>query len=184
MDVAFVNPNGETVVVAHNENDNPQAVAIRLGDRQFGYTLPGGALATFVWRGHSDDRPIDPTGWTATASPASATDVPANAVDDDASTRFSTGSAQQPGQYLQVDLGELQRVRKVVFDTGAATGDYPRGYAVSASADGETWWPVPAAGAGQFTTVDTGRRQIRYVRVTLAGESGSWWSVADVRAYR
>jgi glucosylceramidase len=183
MDVAFVNPNGETVLVAHNENDNPQAVAVRLGDQQFSYLLPGGALATFVWRGRSGDQPIDPTGWTASASAASATDVPANAVDDDASTRFSTGAAQQPGQYLQVDLGKIQRVKKVVFDTGASTGDYPRGYTVTASVDGGTWWPVQASGGGQLVTAAIGR-PIRFVRVTLTAESGSWWSVADVRAYR
>jgi glucosylceramidase len=183
MDVAFVNPNGETVLVAHNENDNPQAVAVRLGDRQFSYTLPGGALATFIWRGHSDDRPIAPTGWTATASPASATDVPANAVDDDASTRFSTGAAQQPGQYLQVDFGRTLRPERIVFDTGASTGDYPRGYTIQASRDGQTWWTAPTAGTGQFSTGDLNGRQTRYVRISVTGESGSWWSVADVRAY-
>ncbi|MCU7722274.1 discoidin domain-containing protein [Actinoplanes sp. KI2] len=184
MDVAFVNPNGETVVVAHNENDNPQAVAVRLGDRQFSYTLPGGALATFVWHGRSEDRPIDPTGWTATASPASATDVPANAVDDDASTRFSTGTAQQPGQYLQVDLGRIQRVGRVVFDTGASIGDYPRGYTISVSSDGTTWWPTPTSGAGQFSTGTVNNRQIRFVRIATTGSAGNWWSIADVRAYR
>ncbi|GAA2650069.1 glycoside hydrolase family 30 beta sandwich domain-containing protein [Paractinoplanes durhamensis] len=182
MDVAFVNPDGSTVVVAHNENDNPQAVAVRIGDRQFSYTLPGGSLATFVWRGHvgSFDRPITPTGWTALGTG----DVPAGAVDDDASTRFSTGAAQQPGQYLQVDLGRMQSVRRLVFDTGASTGDYPRGYTITASADGVHWAPVTGMGSGQFTTVDLRGRQIRYVRINLTASSDSWWSVADVRAYR
>jgi glucosylceramidase len=27
-------------------------------------------------------------------------------------------------------------------------------------------------------------RPVRYVRITLTADSGSWWSVADVRAYR
>jgi len=183
MDVAFVNPNGDTVLVAHNENDNPQAVAVRLGDRQFGYTLPGGALATFVWRGRGDDRPINPTGWTATASPASATDIPANAVDDDASTRFSTGAAQHPGQYLQVDLGRVQPVKKIVFDTGASTGDYPRDYTITGSVDGSTWWPIPTRGSGQFSTGLVHNRQIRFVRIAVGGDADNWWSVADVRAY-
>ncbi|WP_433299129.1 discoidin domain-containing protein [Actinoplanes sp. CA-030573] len=183
MDVAFVNPNGETVLVAHNENDNPQAVNVRFGDEQFTYTLPGGALATFVWRGRTDDRPIAPTGWTATASTASATEGPAYAVDDDASTRFSTGAAQAPGQYLQVDLGKVQRVGRIVFDTGASTGDYPRGYTITASTDGMTWGPVRSVGAAPFAT-GYPKSPVRYVRITLTGESGSWWSVADVRAYR
>jgi glucosylceramidase len=182
MDVAFTNPDGSTVLVAHNENDNPQAVAVRFGDRQFSYTLPGGALATFVWRGHSDDRPIAPTGWTAVGNPAG--EPAAGAVDDDASTRFSTGAAQQPGQYLQVDLGRVQRIGRIVFDTGASTGDYPRGYEITASTDGTTWGPVRSVGAGQFTTGEVRGRPVRYVRITLTADSGSWWSVADVRAYR
>ena len=181
MDVAFVNPDGSTVLVAHNENDAPREVAVRVGDRQFRYTLPGGALATFVWRGHSTDRPIDPAGWTATANTG---DTAAAAVDDDASTRYTTGAAQQPGQYLQVDLGRIQFPRRVVFDAGASIGDRPAGYTITASTDGRHWWPTPATGTGQFAAADLRGRPVRYVRITLTAASGSWWSVADVRAYR
>ena len=51
MDEAFRDPDGTTVLVAHNENDNPQAFAVSEGGLSFTYTLPGGALATFTWRG-------------------------------------------------------------------------------------------------------------------------------------
>jgi glucosylceramidase len=188
MDVAFVNPDGSTVLVAHNENDNPQTFAVREGDRAFTYTLPGGALATFVWKGRfATPRPVDPAGWTATADPAPATgDVPANAADDDASTRFSTGIGQQPGQYLQVDLGRVRSVGDVVFDTGVSTGDYPRGYAVTVSIDGKHWTTAVGhgVGSGQFTTADLHGRWVRYVRITLTTAApDNWWSVADVRAY-
>jgi glucosylceramidase len=81
--------------------------------------------------------------------------VAANAVDADASTRYSTGTGQAPGQYLQVDFGRALAVRQVVFDTGVSTGDYPRGYSVTTSADGVNWsTPVASGqGTGQFTTV-------------------------------
>jgi glucosylceramidase len=195
MDVAFRNPDGSTVLVAHNENDNPQTFAVREGSQSFTYTLPGGALADFVWRGDmgaSAQRPIDPTGWTATANPNGPTDpccsgdVSANAVDDDASTRYSTGTGQEPGLYLQVDFGKVQRVRQVVFDTGASTGDFPRGYAVTVSTDGVNWTTAVASGVGtgQFTTATLDGRPIRYVRMTLTTAApDNWWSVADVRAY-
>ena len=44
----------------------------------------------------------------------------------------------------------------VVLDAGVATGDYPRGYAVTVSVDGTHWSTAVGAGAGsgQFTTVD------------------------------
>lgn len=195
MDVAFRNPDGSTVLVAHNENDNPQTFAVQEGSQSFTYTLPGGALATFVWRGHLPGtdalRQVDPTGWTATANPNGPTnpcctgDVAANAVDGDASTRYSTGEAQAPGLYLQVDFGKAIDARRVVFDTGASTGDYPRGYTITTSTDGVNWTTAVASaqGTGQFTTADLTGSPVRYVRMTLNTASGNWWSVADVRAY-
>ena len=195
MDVAFRNPDGSTVLVAHNENDNPQAVTVREGDEAFTYTLPGGALATFTWSGRVpgayDLRQVDPTGWSATANPngpadpCCSGDVAANAADADVSTRYSTGASQTPGQYLQVDFGKSVSARQVVFDTGASTGDYPRGYTIATSADGVKWTTAVAAGqgTGQFTTATLSGSRIRYVRITLTASSGSWWSVADVRAY-
>jgi glucosylceramidase len=190
MDVAFRNPDGSTVLVAHNENDNPQAFGIQEGGYRLAYTLPGDSLATFTWTadlaGPHPARLVSAAGWTATASPAGAAgDEAANAVDGDASTRYSTGTAQAPGQYLQVDFGREIRPRQVVFDTGASLGDYPRGYGVQVSADGVAWVTAASGqGAGQFTAIGLGGRPVRYVRMTLtASGGGSWWSVADVRAY-
>ena len=193
MDVAFLNPDGTTVLVAHNENDNPQAFGVLEGARSFTYTLPGDSLATFTWRGGpaAGLRALDPSAWSATATPSGPTDpccqgdVAANAVDDDASTRYSTGTGQQPGQFLQVDFGRPEPVRQIVYDTGVNLGDYPRGYTVTVSSDGSTWrTAVPSgSGTGQFTVVGLGGLPVRFVRMTLTAASGSWWSVADVRAY-
>jgi glucosylceramidase len=196
MDVAFRNPDGSTVLVAHNENDNAQAFAVQEGDQRFTYTLPGDSLATFVWPGNlAGPRPlrqVAPSGWTATASPSGPAnpcctgDVAANAADGDASTRYSTGEGQAPGQYLQVDFGAAIHARQIVFDTGASTGDYPRGYAVQTSTNGTDWKTVVAngQGSGQFTTVDLPGSAIQYVRLTLTtADPNDWWSVADVRAY-
>ena len=196
MDVAFRNPDGSTVLVAHNENDNAQAFAVQEGGQRFTYTLPGDSLATFVWTGNlAGPRPLQqvaPSGWTATASPSGPAnpcctgDVAANAVDGDASTRYSTGQGQAPGQYLQVDFGTTIPARRIVFDTGASTGDYPRGYTVQTSTNRTNWDTVLADGhgTGQFTSIDLHGRAIRYVRMILTtADPSDWWSVADVRAY-
>jgi glucosylceramidase len=196
MDVAFLNPDGSTVLVAHNEADNPQAFAVQEGQQRFTYTLPTYSLATFVWQGNlagrNPLRQVAPTGWTASASPSGPTnpcctgDVAANAVDGDASTRYSTGEGQAPGQYLQVDFGQAIPARQIVFDTGVSTGDYPRGYAVQTSANGTDWHTVVSngQGTGQFTTIDLPGNRIQYVRMTLTtADPDDWWSVADVRAY-
>jgi hypothetical protein len=59
---------------------------------------------------------------SATAStPADA----ANAVDDDATTRWTTAAAQSAGQWLQVDLGSTHTIRRVVLDTGRGSRRLP-----------------------------------------------------------
>ena len=102
MDVAFRNRDGSTALVVHNENDDPRTFAVAQGGSSFDYTLPGGALATFVWKAPLDDgyRLLDP--------PAG----PKEPVDDDATTTWT-------GDTLDLDLGRTQRVRRVVLDTGA-----------------------------------------------------------------
>ena len=105
-------------------------------------------------------------------------------MDDDATTRWATGAAQQPGQQLQVDLGRTERVRRVVLDTGAGTGDYPRGYVLYASRDGQQWTQVATgAGSGQLTTIDIPPTRARALRVVQTGSAAQWWSVADLRVY-
>ncbi|HEY8301860.1 MAG TPA: discoidin domain-containing protein [Jatrophihabitans sp.] len=193
-DVAFQRPDGSQVLVAHNENDAPRSFSVSENGQSFDYTLPGGALATFVWPSAPAPAPnvraLDPTSWHATANPNGPSDsccsgdVAEHAVDDDATTRWSTGAAQTPGQYLQVDLGRAQPVSRFVLDTGASTGDYPRSYAVSTSTDGTHWTDAgTGTGSGQLTNITLDGSPVRYVRVTLTGSDNSWWSVADVRAY-
>jgi glucosylceramidase len=186
MDVAFRNPDGSTALVVHNENDDPRSFAVAVGGRIFEYTLPGGALATFTWpRDRSPGSRLDAVplrGATATASPAG--ESPAAAVDDDASTRWSSGQAQAPGQYLQVDLGSRKTFRRVAVDSGGNLGDYARGWQLSSSDDGTTWRVLASGeGTGQLTNVDVPRTRARFLRVTSTAAAGNWWSIADIRLY-
>jgi glucosylceramidase len=187
MDVAFRNPDGSTALVVHNENDDPRTFAVAVGGRVLEYTLPGGALATFTWLRSAALRdglaPVALPGATATAEPTG--ENPPLAVDGDASTRWSSGQAQAPGQYLQVDLGTSRVFRRVAIDSGGNLGDYARGWRLSVSADGVTWRAVAAGeGVGQLTNVDLPRTRARHLRVTSTASAGNWWSVADVRLYR
>ena len=78
MDVAFVNPDGSTVLVAHNENDNPQSFSVSENGQSFNDALPGDSLATFVWARPPGPpatvRALSPAGWQATAVPAGPAD--------------------------------------------------------------------------------------------------------------
>ncbi|WP_212844113.1 discoidin domain-containing protein [Catellatospora sp. IY07-71] len=186
MDVAFRNPDGSTALIVHNENDDPRSFAVAVGDRIIDYTLPGGALATFTWPAHpalhSTLREIPLTGATASADPAG--ENPAAAVDADASTRWSSGQAQAPGQHLQVDLGAARTFRRVAIDSGGNLGDYARGWQLSASDDGTTWRTLATGtGAAQLTNVDLPRTTARHLRITSTAAAGNWWSIADLRLY-
>ncbi|MDP9133629.1 MAG: discoidin domain-containing protein, partial [Actinomycetota bacterium] len=164
MDVAFRNRDGSTALVVHNENDDPRSFAVAQGGSSFEYTLPGGALATFVWRAPLDDgyRLLDPPSG------------PKEAVDDDAVTTWS-------GDTLDLDLGRTQRVRRVVLDSGADTSAAPQGYTLSTSTDGVTWREAATGtGAGQLTTIDIPATAARHLRVALSATA----TVADVRVYR
>ena len=164
MDAAFRNRDGSTALVVHNENDDPRSFAVAQGGSSFDYTLPGGALATFVWQAPLDD------GFTLLDPPRG----PAEAVDDDATTAWT-------GQSLDVDLGRVQRVRRVVLDTGVATDAHPREYTLSASTDGVHWREIAAGtGTGQLTTIDIPATAARQLRVAMSAAA----TVADVRVYR
>jgi glucosylceramidase len=188
MDVAFCNPDGSTALVVHNENDDPRTFAVAVGNQSFEYTLPGGALATFTW---PKSRTLTPTevpvpliGALATASPAG--DIPQAAVDADGSTRWSSGAAQAPGQYLQVDLARPTIFDRVAIDSGGNTGDYARAWTLQASTDAATWRTLATgtgSGSGQLTTVAVARTKARYLRVTSTGSSDNWWSIADLRLH-
>ncbi|MDQ1726991.1 MAG: glucosylceramidase [Frankiaceae bacterium] len=185
-DVAFRNPDGSTALIAHNENDDPREITVAVGNQSFNYTLPGGSLVTFTWprtRGlEAQLHEISLAGATATSSPAG--NGAGNAIDADASTSWSSGTAQAPGQYLQVDLGSVKHFTRVAIDSGGNLGDYARGWDLSVSNDGVTWTSVASGtGTGELTNVDTGGTDARYLRVTSTGSAGNWWSIADLRLY-
>jgi glucosylceramidase len=186
MDVAFRNPDGSTALVVHNENDDPRSFAVAVGEHVVEYTLPGGAVATFTWPRNSVPRSrlhaVPTPAATATAVPAGET--PRAAVDGDASTRWSSGQGQAPGQYLQVDLGRRTAFRRVAIDSGGNLGDYARGWVLSASDDGTTWRALASgAGTGQLTNVDLARTAARHFRITATASAANWWSIADFRLY-
>ena len=49
-DVAFKNPDGSIVLIALNTNKTATSFGVLAGGQGFAYTLPAGAVATFVWK--------------------------------------------------------------------------------------------------------------------------------------
>jgi hypothetical protein len=121
----------------------------------------------------------------ASASSSNAPDPPANAIDGNINSRWSTGANQVAGQWFQVDIGSTSILSAIVLDCGASTGDFPRSYQVSLSKDGVNWGNPVATGSGAIVTaVSFAARAARYIRITQTGSaSANWWSIAEFNAY-
>lgn len=121
------------------------------------------------------------TGWTATASSSATGNAPANALDGNSSTRWSTGRGQANGQWFLVDMKAAQTFDKITLDAATSTGDYPRGYQVFVSNDGVNFGASIASGSGssQLVTVLFHVQTARYLKVVQTGTAQNWWSIHE-----
>jgi RHS repeat-associated protein len=128
---------------------------------------------------------VSQTGWVASASVSSATDVVANAIDGAASTRWSSGVNQAADQWFQVDLGSAQTFNEVTLDSGTSTGTFPAGYKLSVSNDGADWGSPVATGAGgaQAVSIRFLTKTARYIKVTLTAAKSALWTIHDLRVW-
>src|SRR5215471_16924028 len=113
-----------------------------------GTVLATAQFVAFAPVAHAVETPLSRTGWVASTntSPGSG-DAPANAIDGNTSTRFSTDADQASGMYFQVNMGCSQAFNQIVMDSGGSTGDYARGFNVEVSTDGTNFTSV-ATGTG------------------------------------
>lgn len=125
------------------------------------------------------------TGWTATASDASQWDAPGNMLDGDSGNRYSSGTGQYDGIWIQVDMGQTQTFNKIVLDVGGSVSDYARSADVYVSTDGTDWTKVSSAADGQRVhLISFPTQTARYIKVVNTGNvARSWWSVAEFNVY-
>jgi hypothetical protein len=125
------------------------------------------------------------TGWVATASSTCASDTPNHALDDDVSTRWSTGLSQTNGMFFQVDMLTARSFTKITLDAGSSNGDYPRAYSVYVSQDGTNWGSAVATGtgSGQLVTITFASQNARYIKIVQSGSSSNWWSIHELNVY-
>jgi len=111
---------------------------------------------------------------------------PMDALNGDLHTFWSTGAPQKGGEWFVVDMGMSQSVSRIELENSWAPYDYPRGYKVFVSQDGESWGDPVAVGAGtqSVTRIEVPVRSIRFIRIEqTAHESKYWWSISDLRIY-
>jgi hypothetical protein len=137
-------------------------------------------VAVVQFTAHAADTLLS-QGKTATASSSEGADVgPANAVDGNAATRWS--SQFTDNQWIQVDLGQSATISQVVLQWESA---YGKAYQIQTSADGTSWSPIYTAtnGAGGTETL-TVSGSGRYVRMqgTTRG-TGYGYSLYEFKVY-
>ncbi len=122
-------------------------------------------------------------GWTATGS--STAEAPANALDGNTTTRWSTSAAQANGEFFQVDMQTAKTFKQLTLDAAANPGDYPRGYQVFVSNDGVSFGSAIATGTPttQLVTVNFATQTARFIKVVQTGAAANWWSVAEFNVY-
>jgi hypothetical protein len=129
---------------------------------------------------------LDRTGWSATTNaPTSSADAPANALDGNFSTRFSTNEHQAPGLAFRVDLGSARTFDELAMRAGSSPNDYARGYDVMVSTNNSTWVTVASCrGTANPEVVSFPAQTAQWVRVVLTAASiTDWWSIDEFDLY-
>jgi len=133
----------------------------------------------------SGETALSRSGWVASASSTSGTDVPSNALDGNSSTRWSTGAPMVDGMWFEVDMTATQTFSEIVMDSASSTDDYARGYQVFVSSDGVNFGSAIATGTGAsaLITVQFPPQSARYLKIVQTGSASNWWSLAELNVY-
>ncbi len=126
------------------------------------------------------------TGWVASSNaPSSSSNAPANALDGNLTTRFSTNEHQRSGLNFEVNMGSKQPFDELVMEVPNSATDYARDFVVEVSNDGVTWNAVAlCSGTGTPQVVSFPSQTAQYVRVVLtAGGTTYWWSIDEFYLY-
>jgi mono/diheme cytochrome c family protein len=121
--------------------------------------------------------------WKFTASHKQAD--AALAVDGKAETRYTTGTFQKPGMWFQIELPQETQLAGLQFDSVKSPNDYPRGYKLEISSDGEKWKEI-ATGKGipGVTDIQFPPAKAKFVRITQTGTAaGNYWSIHEMQVF-
>ena len=121
--------------------------------------------------------------WKLTAS-HKPTDT-ALAVDGQGETRYTTGAVQVPGMWLQIELPQETLLAGLQLDSTKSANDYPRGYKVELSPDGQTWKAAATGkGASAVTDIQFPPTKAKHIRITQTGAVGGlYWSIHELQIF-
>lgn len=126
------------------------------------------------------------------------TDLLPHLMDNDMSTRWTTGRKKTSGDYILVEFKEPQRVDRISLYQGNYTLDYALRIRVDVSSDGEKWRSYHRLfSPGEFVTnlvyspldliqnVDLPGEEIKFLRIVQVGNDKTfWWSAVELKIYQ
>lgn len=170
---------GATVDASVQAPSTPGAYVLRWDLFQEGvgwFSERGAAALEIAVQVRGPGLPAHPWAVNASHNAASA----ALAVDADPATVWTSGQTQEPGMWFAIDLGAVQAVSALTMSSPAK--DFPRGYALEVSTDGEAWIEVgrkdPNWRSVEAVFPSTRARRLRVVLT----RSPRWpvpWSISD-----
>ncbi len=135
---------------------------------------------------HFMEQEISRESWTVTASGfRNNGQAPEKALDGKTNTRWTTGFFQKGDEWIRLDLGAQKSFNEIELFQANSVKDYPRGYEVYVSKDGENWGEPVAKGTGtegQATIIRLSKKvSARYLKVKQTGTAeGNWWSLHEL----
>jgi len=106
-----------------------------------------------------------------------------NALDGNPATRWDTKAFQKPGMWFEIELPKETDIAGLMLDTSGSGNDYPRGYEVQLSSDGQTWGTpvVTGKGTNAMTEIQFPTTKTRFIRITQTGSAkGNYWSIHEL----
>ncbi|MEK7953000.1 DUF7133 domain-containing protein [Luteolibacter soli] len=106
------------------------------------------------------------------------------AIDGSAESRYTTNKFMEPGMWFQIELDAETPVIGLVLDTSGSANDYPRGYEVTVSKDGQEWSQPVAKGDSKnaITEISLDGTPKKFIRITQLGSApGNFWSIHELR---
>ncbi len=105
------------------------------------------------------------------------------AIDGNIGTRYSTNKSMTPGMWFQIELDKPTAVTGVHLDFNDSINDYPRGYEVTVSTDGQKWSSPIAKGDGKPGSLEIGfpATTAKFIRITNLGNDSLFWSIHELQ---
>lgn len=166
QNVAFRNPDGSRVAYVVNTASGSQRFSVTDGGRSLAYTLPAGAVATFVWSGTGGGPtgPIDPGAWYHVVNGGSGACLDAadwGTANGTALQQWACGSgANQSWQFRPTGDGYYQVVNRYnakAWDVDGGPGAGADGARVQlwdyVGGANQQWRPEPAGTTGGYRFV-------------------------------